>query len=200
MALPLVVEVKEVVMHGSRRDEEFSEFARANRVELLRSACLLTAGDVHRAEDLVQITLARMYVAWPRVSRSGNVLGYAWRVLVNAHIDETRRPWWRRERSVGELPDGPAIEVPADGPDGDAVRAALAGLPPRMRAAVVLRHWLDLSVGETATLLGCTEGTVKSQTAKAASRLRALLATATAQSAESQPPEQHAQTVTKGST
>ncbi len=164
-------------MLGSRRDDEFSEFARANRVELLRSACLLTAGDVHLAEDLVQITLARMYVAWPRVSRSGNALGYAWRVLVNVHIDETRRPRWRREHSVSDVPDVVAAEAPADRADGEAVRAALAGLPPRMRAAVVLRHWLDLSVGETASLLGCSEGTVKSQTAKAASRLRALLAT-----------------------
>jgi RNA polymerase sigma-70 factor (sigma-E family) len=167
-------------MLASRRDDEFSEFARASRVELLRSACLLTAGDVHLAEDLVQITLARMYVAWPRVSRSGNALGYAWRVLVNAHIDEIRRPRWRRERSVGDLPDGPAAEPPPDGADAEAVRAALADLPPRMRAAVVLRHWLDLSVSDTARLLGCSEGTVKSQTAKAASRLRALLTTSDA--------------------
>jgi RNA polymerase sigma-70 factor (sigma-E family) len=164
-------------MLGSRRDDEFSEFARANRAELLRSACLLTAGDVHLAEDLVQITLARMYVAWPRVSSSGNALGYAWRILVNVHIDETRRPRWRRERSVGEVPDVPATEPPSDSADAEAVRAALAGLPPRMRAAVVLRHWMDLSVGETASLLGCSEGTVKSQTAKAAMRLRALLTT-----------------------
>ena len=167
-------------MSRSGRDEEFTEFARSSRVELLRSACLLAAGDAHRAEDLVQITLARMYVAWPRVTRSGNPLGYAWRVLVNAHIDEVRGPRWRRERSFGELPDAPAPEPLTDGPDGEAVRAALAGLPPGMRAAVVLRHWLDLSVEETARLLGCSEGTVKSQTAKATSRLRLLLASSRA--------------------
>ena len=188
-------------MLGSRRDDEFSEFARANRVQLLRSACLLTAGDVHLAEDLVQITLARMYVAWPRVSRSGNALGYAWRVLVNAHIDEVRRPRWRRERSVGDLPDGPAPESAPVGPDGDAVRAALADLPPRMRAAVVLRHWLDLSVSETASLLGCSEGTVKSQTAKAASRLRALLAaTDAAAPADPRPAGRQAHVIPEGST
>jgi RNA polymerase sigma-70 factor (sigma-E family) len=165
-------------MPQSLRDEEFSAFVRASRAGLLRSACLLTAGDPHLAEDLVQTTLARMYVAWPRVTHSGNRLGYAWRVLVNAHIDEVRRPRWRRERSFGELPDSPAPSPPPDGPDADRVRAALAGLPARMRAAVVLRHWLDLSVEETASLLGCSEGTVKSQTAKGTARLRELLLTA----------------------
>jgi RNA polymerase sigma-70 factor (sigma-E family) len=164
-------------MTDSPRDEEFTEFVRSSRVDLLRSACLLTAGEVHAAEDLVQITLARLYVAWPRVSRSGNRLGYAWRILVNAHIDEVRKPRWRRERSVGDVPDNPAPEPPAPGPHADAIRAALAGLPPGMRAAVVLRHWLDLSVEETAVLLGCSEGTVKSQTAKGTSRLRELLST-----------------------
>ena len=163
----------------SLRDEEFSEFVRARRVELLRSACLLTAGDTHLAEDLVQIALARLYVAWPRVRRSGTQAAYAWRIVVNAHIDEVRRPRWRRERYVPELPDGPGSappSIPTGGIDGSAIRAALAALPPRMRAAVVLRHWMDLSVGQTADLLNCSEGTVKSQTAKATARLRDLLA------------------------
>jgi RNA polymerase sigma-70 factor (sigma-E family) len=167
-------------MPRSLRDEEFSEFVRARRVELLRSACLLTAGDTHLAEDLVQIALARLYVAWPRVRRSGTQFAYAWRIVVNAHIDEVRRPRWRRERYVPELPDGPGAAaspgIVAGGIDGSAIRAALAALPPRMRAAVVLRHWMDLSVGQTADLLNCSEGTVKSQTAKATARLRELLA------------------------
>ncbi|HEY4849781.1 MAG TPA: SigE family RNA polymerase sigma factor [Streptosporangiaceae bacterium] len=166
-------------MPRSLRDEEFSEFVRARRVELLRSACLLTAGDTHLAEDLVQIALARLYVAWPRVRRSDTQVAYAWRIVVNAHIDEVRRPRWRRERYVPELPDGPGPASPSillGGIDGSAIRAALAALPPRMRAAVVLRHWMDLSVGQTADLLNCSEGTVKSQTAKATARLRDLLA------------------------
>src|ERR1700730_2726575 len=166
-------------MPRSLRDEEFSEFVRARRVELLRSACLLTAGDTHLAEDLVQIALARLYVAWPRVRRSDTQVAYAWRIVVNAHIDEVRRPRWRRERYVPELPDGPgpsSPSIPLVGIDGSAIRAALAALPPRMRAAVVLRHWMDLSVGQTADLLNCSEGTVKSQTAKATARLRDLLA------------------------
>lgn len=166
-------------MPRSLRDEEFSVFVRARRIELLRSACLLAAGDSHRAEDLVQTALARLYVAWPRVRRSGTQAAYAWRILVNAHLDEVRQPRWRREHYVSDPPDSPGAGPPGalpDGIDGDQIRAALAALPPRMRAAIVLRHWMDLSVEETASLLHCSEGTVKSQTAKAAARLRQLLA------------------------
>jgi RNA polymerase sigma-70 factor (sigma-E family) len=166
-------------MPRSFRDEEFSEFVQARRVELLRSACLLTAGDTHLAEDLVQTALARLYLAWPRVRRSGTQAAYVWRIIVNAHIDEVRRPRWRREHYVPEPPDGAGPAPPsalASGIDGEAIRAALAVLPPRMRAAVVLRYWMDLSIEETASLLNCSEGTVKSQTAKATARLRELLA------------------------
>jgi RNA polymerase sigma-70 factor (sigma-E family) len=178
-------------MPRSTRDAEFSAFVREGRSELLRYARLLSAGDTHRAEDLVQTALARLYVAWPRVSRSGTALPYVRRIIVNAHIDETRRPRWRRERSVPETPDLPepgtsgpwpsqawsadTWSVDTDEVTGETVRAALADLPPRMRAVVVLRHWLDLSVEESADLLGCSQGTVKSQTAKAVERMRAAL-------------------------
>jgi RNA polymerase sigma-70 factor (sigma-E family) len=162
------------------RDEEFSAFVRTRRSELLRSACLLTAGDPHLAEDLVQTALAKLYVAWPRVRRDGTQVHYAWRILANAHIDEVRRPRWARERPVAAPPDRPdpagppdrmALDAFPDGIDGAAVRAALAG----MRAAVVLRHWADFSTQDAARILGCTEGTVKSQTAKGLARLRDLL-------------------------
>lgn len=164
------------------RDADFSAFVRANRVELLRSACLLTAGDTHLAEDLVQTALARLYVAWHRVRPESGPLAYARRIVVNAHLDETRRSRWRRERFVAE-PDETADRQPVstwaadERISGEEVRAALAALPPRMRAVVVLRHWMDLSVEETAEVLGCSEGTVKSQTAKATKHLRALLTT-----------------------
>ena len=165
-------------MPRSSRDEEFSAFVQTRRSGLVRSACLLTAGDTHLAEDLVQTALARLYVAWPRVRKAGTESGYVWRIIVNAHIDEVRRPARRRERHMPELPEAPAPPgAVTDGPGGE-VRAALAALPPGMRAAVVLRHWLDLSVGETAELLNCSEGTVKSQTAKATARLRDLLSPA----------------------
>jgi RNA polymerase sigma-70 factor (sigma-E family) len=162
----------------SSRDEEFSAFVIGRRVGMLRSACLLTAGDRHLAEDLVQTALARIYVSWPKVARSEAPDAYARRILVNAHIDEVRRPRWRREQSVAQPPDRADTAPGAGWPeavDGDTIRAALAALPRRMRAAVVLRHWMDLSVEETADLLHCSEGTVKSQTAKAITRLRGLL-------------------------
>jgi RNA polymerase sigma-70 factor (sigma-E family) len=173
-------------MPRSSRDEEFSAFVQTKRSHLVRSACLLTAGDVHLAEDLVQTALARLYVAWPKVRGAGTESAYVWRIIVNAHIDETRRPRWRREQAVADPPDEPApLQVfPDGGPDGlggGEVRAALAALPPGMRAALVLRHWLDLSVGETAALMNCSEGTVKSQTAKGAARLRELLRPAVAE-------------------
>jgi RNA polymerase sigma-70 factor (sigma-E family) len=166
---------EEVHMPRSVRDEEFSAFVSAHRAGLLRSAYLLTAGDTHRAEDLVQTALARLYVAWPRVRRSGTQASYARRIIVNAHIDEVRNSRWHREMYVPEPPDRPGPAPPGSCIDAEAIRAALAALPPHMRAVVVLRHWLDLSVEETANLLNCSTGAVKSQTAKATARLRSLL-------------------------
>jgi RNA polymerase sigma-70 factor (sigma-E family) len=168
-------------MPRSSRDAEFSAFVRTSRADLLRTACLLTAGDTHLAEDLVQTALARLYVAWPRVLRTGTAVAYVRRIIINAHIDETRRPRWRREQSVPELPDLP--DLTASGPGftgvetagGEVIRSALAALPAGMRAVIVLRHWLDLSVDESADLLGCSSGTVKSQTAKGLARMRELL-------------------------
>jgi RNA polymerase sigma-70 factor (sigma-E family) len=167
-------------MPRSLRDEEFSAFVQARRIHLLRSACLLTAGDTHLAEDLVQTALARLYLAWPRVRHSGTgPTAYAMRIVVHAHIDEVRRPRWKRERYFAEMPEPslPEQHGSFDGlVDGPTIRAALAALPPGMRAAVVLRYWLDLSIEDTADLLNCSAGTVKSQTAKATARLRDLLA------------------------
>jgi RNA polymerase sigma-70 factor (sigma-E family) len=169
-------------MIRTTRDHEFSDFVGANRVSLLRTACMLTAGDRFLAEDVVQTALARVYVAWPRIRKSSSTEAYTRRAIVSAFLDETRRPWWRRERVTGELPDA-AVAGDAFGeidglPDGGAMRRALADLPPRMRAVVVLRHELDLSVEETASLLGCAKGTVKSMNAKALDRLRTVLVTA----------------------
>ena len=116
-------------MPRSSRDEEFSAFVMARRNGLVRSACLLTAGDTHLAEDLVQTALARLYVAWPKVRRAGTESAYVWRIVVNAHIDEVRRPSRRRERQVADLPEAAAPpEAFPDGLAGGEVRAALAAL------------------------------------------------------------------------
>ncbi len=156
------------------RDEQFRSYVLTRRPELLRTATLLTGGDPHLAEDLVQSTLTRLYVAWPAFQRAANPHGYARRALVNALVDETRRPW-RREHSRAELPDRPAPEPADTSPQVERLNRALRQLPPRMRAAVVFRYFHDLSVADTAHALGCTEGTVKSQTARALDRLREVL-------------------------
>lgn len=156
------------------RDEEFRSYVLARRAELLRTATLLTAGDGHLAEDLVQSTLTQLYLAWPAFQKAHNPNAYARRALVNALVDEKRRPWRRRERSMPDLPERPSPE--ANGSTrGDELNQAMRQLPPRMRAALVFRYFHDLSVAETAEALGCTQGTVKSQCARALDRLRKVL-------------------------
>ena len=159
-------------MRRSERDDAFSEYVVARRTQLHRTAYLL-CGDRHRAEDLVQTTLTKLYLAWPRLRDDGNVDAFARRVLVNAHIDETRRPW-RRERAGLDGLD-PAIAPGLAPEDGDLLMAALAALPEGQRRVVVLRHYWGLSVEETAADLGCSTGNVKSQTSHALRRLEQAL-------------------------
>lgn len=159
---------------ASARDDQFRAYVMGSRGGLLRTATLLSSGNAHRAEDLVQSVLLRMYLAWPRI-REGTRDAYARRMLVNAHLDERRRPHNRRERVHAEVPDV-GVEDPEPTDVETAVFRALAQLPPRMRAAVILRHLHDVSVAETADALGCSEGTVKSQTARGLAQLRAALA------------------------
>ncbi|CCH35444.1 SigE family RNA polymerase sigma factor [Actinosynnema sp. NPDC047251] len=153
------------------RDREFSEFVDARALVLRRTAYLL-CGDWHRAQDLVQTALTKLYIAWPRVRRDGAVDAYVRKILVRAAIDDSRRGFRSRETVVESLPDSAA---PDTAPADFDVRDALAALPPGQRAVVVLRYWEDLSVTETARLLGRTEGTVKSQAAKGLAALRQLL-------------------------
>ena len=163
-------------MREPGRTAAFRDYVAADRGRLLRTARLLTAGDEHLAEDLVQTALTRLYVAWPRVTRAEGPGAYARKVLVNAFIDETRRPWRRRELATATPPERMAAEpVPTDLPADSAVLIGLAQLPPRQRAVVVLRFLLDLDVQATSRALDCSEGTVKSQTSHALAKLRALL-------------------------
>jgi RNA polymerase sigma-70 factor (sigma-E family) len=161
----------------STREDEFRAYVVVSRARLVRTATLLTAGDPHLAEDLVQTTLTRLFLAWPRIRKADGPDGYARRTLVNALIDERRRPFRRRETMHAEVPDQPCLETDDD-PESAALQAALAGLPPGMRAAVVFRHVYDLSVADTAASLGCSEGNVKSQTARGLDRLRTALSAA----------------------
>lgn len=162
----------------SERDEEFHVFVADRRGHLLHTARLLTAGDPHLAEDLVQTALTKLYVSWTAYRRAANPDGYVRRVLVNALITERRRAWWRFERPSERLPERAAADAP-DGGDPELAQA-LGTLPPRMRAAVVFRFFYELDVAETAEALGCSTGTVKSQTARALDKLRAALERPTA--------------------
>ncbi|WP_408898309.1 SigE family RNA polymerase sigma factor [Nocardioides sp. R1-1] len=160
-------------MRPKPRDAEFEQFVRSNRSRLLGTATVLTAGDHHLAEDLVQGVLVRLYLAWSRATRRGGVEAYARRALVNAFIDHRRRPSVARERVTDVVPEREAAA--ADEAVDAELLAALGGLPERMRAAVVLRHVADLSVEDVADALGCSPGTVKSQTARGLAKLRELL-------------------------
>jgi RNA polymerase sigma-70 factor (sigma-E family) len=156
------------------RDREFHAYFEA-RVAVIRRTAYLLCGDWHRAEDLAQTALAKLYVAWPRLNRNGQVDAYARKIVVRAAIDDSRRWFRRKETTMGAPPDIEPAAVPGVDDVVD-VRRALAELPPGQRAAVILRYWEDLPIAETAALLGCSEGTVKSQAAKGLAALRQLLA------------------------
>lgn len=149
----------------------FAEFVAGRSQALLRSAYLLT-GDAGQAEDLLQTALAKTWRHWRRVSRDGGGEAYVRRVLYTTYAT-----WWRR-RWRAELPtDQPPEQAGTDdayaGVDQrTTLLRALAKLPRGQRAVVVLRYFEDRTEAETATILACTVGTVKSQTARALARLR----------------------------
>ena len=159
----------------SRRDEEFAEWVAARSAWLQRTAFLM-CGDRALAEDLTQTTLVKVYVSWHRIQRREAVDGYARRTLARVCIDESRRPW-RRESVVADgLGDRADVRDAHGGVDDrDVLLDALRALPDRQRVAVVLRHWQDLSVTETAEAMGCTESAVKTHTSRGVARLRELL-------------------------
>lgn len=155
-------------------EEAFTTYVAQRRLQLFRTACLL-CGDPHQAEDIVQDALARLYAAWPRASRADNIDGYVRRAIVNSHLNQVRRPWRRRERVAATLSERPgAAHLPTE--DLHVMWAAIANLPLGQRKVVVLRHYLGLSVEETAADLGISVGTVKSQTSDALVALRRSLA------------------------
>jgi RNA polymerase sigma-70 factor (sigma-E family) len=151
--------------------EEFAEFAEAASLQLRRTAFLL-CGDWHTAEDLVQTTLAKVFVSWRKIRRRDAVRAYAARTLVNTYLAD------KRLKRAGEILTDRLPERPVQ-PHAPETRmvvlGALASLPPRARAVVVLRYWEDLSVEQVAAALGCSPGNVKSHTAWALAKLRSVL-------------------------
>jgi len=152
--------------------DDFQVFVASRGPHLYRTACLLTGGDTHLAEDLVQEALGRMYAAWGRRRRIENPAGYAQTVLVNVFISV------RRRRSSTERPAAVLEEQGARQEDVDlrlTLFAALAKLPEIDRAVVVLRFWEDRSVEDTALALKLTPSAVRSRSSRALGRVRELL-------------------------
>jgi RNA polymerase sigma-70 factor (sigma-E family) len=155
------------------RDEEFSAFVAARQLHLRRIAYAV-CGDWHRADDLLQTALVKLYVAWPRLHLEGAEEAYTRQINVRANIDESRRPW-RRERSGLEGHD-PAARAELPSEERSALVDALQELPVMQRKVVVLRHWLGLSVEETGRELGIATGTVKSHSSRGLEKLKRALA------------------------
>jgi RNA polymerase sigma-70 factor (sigma-E family) len=154
-------------------EADFRAFVAARSPSLLWFAHLLT-GDRHLAEDVVQTALAKTALAWPRLRRKENPEGYVRRAIVTTHLNAMRRRPWREQphEYVPEQGDGRRLDHEFD--ERDAMWQALAELPSRQRAVLVLRYYEDLSEADIAEALGCTRGTVKSQAAKGLSHLRRL--------------------------
>lgn len=152
-----------------RTEDEAAEFCRRMRPELV-GALTLYCGDRHVAEDLAQQTLARVWVSWGRVASTVDRRAYVHRMALNGARSQFRRR--AAERRARQRFGGVVRQAP-DQADALAVRGAVAELPPRQRAAIVLRYFADLSVRDTAAAMGCAEGTVKALTFKAIAALRA---------------------------
>jgi RNA polymerase sigma-70 factor (sigma-E family) len=146
----------------------FDDFVAARSSRLLRTAYLLTR-DHALAEDLLQTALTKAWFAWGRID--GNPEPYVRQIIVHTYAS-----WWRRkwngEHATDELPERPHLDHAGDTSQSHDLWTALGRLPRRQRAVVVLRFYEDLTEAETARLLGCSVGTVKSQTSKAMAKLR----------------------------
>jgi len=155
------------------RDEEFTAFVAAATPRLRRTAYLMCR-DWHLAQDLTQLTLAKMYASWGRIWRTANLEAYSRRVLMNAVFDQRKRRSGS-EVVLADLPDRPGRPVAATAELHVTLLRALATLPVQDQAIVVLRHWEDHSVDTVAEILGVSASVVKTRSMRALARLRELL-------------------------
>ncbi|MEU9505462.1 SigE family RNA polymerase sigma factor [Micromonospora sp. NPDC048170] len=151
-------------------EEDFNAFV-AERMDRWRRSAYLLCQDWHTADDVVSVSVAKLYRSWRKVSRADNRDAYAQRVLTRCWLDERRRPWHNREQPSAAVPEA-AGAVPETVTDRDGLATLLRSLAPRQRAVLVLRFYLDYSVEETARMLGISAGTVKSQSARGLANLR----------------------------
>ncbi|MFP3990505.1 SigE family RNA polymerase sigma factor [Streptomyces sp. E11-3] len=158
----------------AKSEERFREFVAARSAALLKTAVLLTGGDRHAAEDLLQNALIKAAGRWSRIDEPE---AYVRQILYRQQVSRWRLKWPRRELTVAELPEG---RRPGDGDGAGAaelrvvMRGALARLTARQRTVLVLRYFEDLPEAEVARLLGCSVGTVRSTTHRSLARLRSL--------------------------
>ena len=158
---------------AERRDEEFTAYLHARQPSLLRTAYLLT-GDRHQAEDVLQTSLAKLYLAWDKVRDRDSVDAYVRRIMVNENNSLWRRGWKKREYATSDeaMPEGAPHVDEYDEGRGAALWDVVRSLPPKARAVVVLRYYEQLTEAETADVLGISTGTVKSQCSRAIASLR----------------------------
>ena len=152
--------------------DDYSEYVTAALPSLRRTAYLL-CGDVHRADDIVQIAITRLYTSWRRARAADNLDAYVRAIVVRTFLNERRRPW-SRVRLYEQIDDLQVTNDP-DVETREEVRRALRLVPQRQRAVLVLRYLLDLPVAEVAEALRCSEGTVKSQASRGLAALRTQL-------------------------
>jgi RNA polymerase sigma-70 factor (sigma-E family) len=155
----------------AERDAEFTDYLAARQPSLLRTAYLLT-GDRHQAEDVLQTSLAKLYLAWDKVHDRNAVDAYVRRIMVNENNSLWRRGWKKREYAADDLPEGDPHHDAYDDGTNDELWAVVQSLPPKARAVVVLRYYEQMSEAETADALGISVGTVKSQCSRALAALR----------------------------
>ncbi len=160
----------DAVVRADVQDADFRDYVASRGRALLRSAYLLT-GNLADAEDLVQSALAKTFQAWDRIVDRSAIDGYVRRAMVNTHIS-----WWRRRRideyPTDEVPDQPVADHSGRSDLHDSLQRAIDRLPQRMRAAVVLRYFEDMTEAEIADVLGVSQGTVKSTVSRAVAKLR----------------------------
>ncbi len=155
-------------------DAEFSRYVLARRDHVRRTAYLL-CGEWHRADDLTQIAFVKLYGAWDRIRDRRALDAYVRSCLVRATVDESRRPW-RREKAVEVLPEvSDNFDLSSVVADRELVQTALEQVPTGQRAILVLRYFEGLDVAGVAAALGCSEGNVKSQTARGLAALKKAL-------------------------
>ncbi|MEV4354598.1 SigE family RNA polymerase sigma factor [Nonomuraea sp. NPDC004186] len=162
-------------MHAAE-ERDYVDYVTA-RLPALRRLAHYLCKDAHRADDVVQMAITRLYVHWRRARAARDLDRYVDAMLVRCFLNDQRLGWWTRVRLAGSSHEVPEERAgpPPDLETRSVVRAALAKVPPRQRAVLVLRFLFDLPVTEVAEILGCSAGNVKSQSARGLATLREVL-------------------------